>query len=111
MPLAEVEICDLLGGEFMDQEPTSVLIVAHQTAATPALLDAVRERARRGPSEFHLLVPRRRRGGDRTADPREIGAHEAREVLHDTLPKLSEAAGTEVAGEIGDTDPLMAIED
>lgn len=49
----------------MNQEPTSVLIVAHQTAATPALLDAVRERAHRGPSEFHLLVPRRRRSGDR----------------------------------------------
>ncbi|MFZ0381334.1 MAG: hypothetical protein WCD11_08750 [Solirubrobacteraceae bacterium] len=95
----------------MNQEPTSVLIVAHQTAATPALLDAVRERAHRGPSKFHLLVPRRRRSGDRTADPQEIGVHEAREVLHDTLPQLSEAAGTEVAGDIGETDPLKAIED
>jgi len=95
----------------MNQEPTSVLIVAHQTAATPALLDAVRERAHRGPSKFHLLVPRRRRSGDRTANPQEIGAHEAREVLHDTLPQLSEAAGTEVAGDIGETDPLKAIED
>ena len=31
----------------MDQQPTPVLVVAHQTAATPALLEAVRERARR----------------------------------------------------------------
>lgn len=31
-------------------------------------------------------------------------------MLHDTLPELSEAAGTEVAGDIGETDPLKAIE-
>ena len=34
-----------------------VLVVAHKTAATPALLDAFRERAARGPARFHLLVP------------------------------------------------------
>ena len=34
-----------------------VLVVAHKTAATPALLDAIRERAARGPARFHLLVP------------------------------------------------------
>jgi hypothetical protein len=93
----------------MDQAPVSVLVVAHQTAATPALIEAVRERARSGPSRFHLLVPRRRRA-DRRADPDEIGAHEAREVLRDSLPRLSEVAGTEVTGDIGDTQPLTAIE-
>jgi hypothetical protein len=94
----------------MDQEPVSVLVVAHQTAATPALIEAVRERARSGPSRFHLLVPRRRRGGEKRADPQDIGAHEAREVLRDALPRLSEAAGAEVSGDIGDTEPLTAIE-
>src|SRR5438477_73860 len=34
-----------------------VLIVAHRTAATPALLAAIRERVARGPATFHLLVP------------------------------------------------------
>jgi len=95
----------------MDQEPVSVLVVAHQTAATPALIDAVSERARSGPSRFHLLVPRRRRGADTRTDPQEIGAHEAREVLRDALPRLSEAAGTKVTGDIGDTEPLTAIQD
>jgi hypothetical protein len=95
----------------MDQEPTSVLVVAHQTAATPALLEAVRERARSGPSSFHLLVPRRRRGGDKGGNPQEIGVEEAREVLRDALPRLREAAGTEVTGDIGDTEPLMAIQE
>jgi hypothetical protein len=116
-PVRPARLCEyrtthkLFGGELMNQEPTSVLIVAHQTAATPALLEAVRERAHRGPSKFHLLVPRRRRSGDRTADPQEVGVHEAREVLHDTLPQLSEAAGSEVGGDIGETDALKAIED
>jgi hypothetical protein len=95
----------------MDQESASILVVAHQTAATPALIEAVRERARNGPSTFHLLVPRRRRGGDRRADPQEVGAHEAREVLRDALPRLTEAAGTEVTGDIGDPEPLTAIQD
>src|SRR3954471_20681180 len=34
-----------------------VLVFAHETAATPALIDAVRERAALGPARFHLLVP------------------------------------------------------
>jgi len=94
----------------MDQEPASVLVVAHQTAATSTLIETVPARARRGPSRFNLLVPRGRRGGDRKADPQEIGAHEAREVLRDALPRLSEAAGTEVTGDIGDTETLTAIQ-
>jgi hypothetical protein len=95
----------------MDQQPTSVLVVAHQTAATPALLEAVHERARSGPSRFHLLVPRRKRSGEKVANPQEIGVQEAREVLRDALPRLSEAAGTEVIGDIGDLDPQTAIQD
>ena len=34
-----------------------VLVVAYKTAATPALIDAVRERAGRGAAQFTLLVP------------------------------------------------------
>ena len=37
--------------------PANILVVAHRTAATPALLEAIRERAGRGPASFHLLVP------------------------------------------------------
>ena len=38
-------------------DPTRVLVVAHKTAATPSLLEAVRERAAQGPCAFTLLVP------------------------------------------------------
>ena len=95
----------------MDQDLTSVLVVAHQTAASPALLEAVRERARSAPSRFHLIVPRRRRSGEKVANPQDIGAQEAREVIREALPQLSEAAGTEVTGDIGDLDPAIAIKD
>lgn len=92
-------------------ELAHVLVVAHKTAATTALLDAVRERAARSPATFHLVVPRQPHGLDKLADPEEHGEGEARRVLDDALPKLSAAAGQEVTGEMGDAEPLMAIQD
>jgi hypothetical protein len=44
-------------------------------------------------------------------DPQEASAAEANEVLAVALPKLSEVAGQEVTGSIGDAEPLMAIQD
>ncbi len=92
-------------------EPVSVLVVAHQTAATPGLLEAVHERAERGPSKFHLVVPRMPHGMHKVVDPQDTGHDDAQPVLDDALPRLSEAAGTEVTGELGDAEPLMAIQD
>jgi hypothetical protein len=92
-------------------EPANVLLVAHQTAATPALLDAVRERARRGQVHFHLVVPRQAHGMHRLVDPQETTSDEAQTVLDTALPKLAEAAGHHVTGNLGDTEPLMAIHD
>ena len=92
-------------------EPASVLVVAHQTAATEPLLEAVRERAARSPAKFHLVVPRQPHGMHKVVDPIEAGEEEARLVLDDALPKLSEAAGQEVSGSMGDPEPLMAIQD
>ena len=92
-------------------EPTSVLVVAHQTAATPGLLEAVRKRAERGPARFHLVVPRMPHGMHKLVDPEEQGEDDAQQVLAAALPKLSEAAGTDVTGALGDAEPLMAIQD
>jgi hypothetical protein len=92
-------------------EPASVLVVAHQTAATPGLLDAVRGRAAAGPARFHLVVPRQPHGMQKLVNPEEGGDGEAQQVLDAALPKLSEAAGHEVTGELGDAEPLMAIHD
>ncbi len=92
-------------------EPAHVLVVAHQTAATPGLLAAVRERAAASAAEFHLVVPRQPHGIHKVVDPHEAGTDEAQHVLDDALPKLSEAAGSEVTGSLGDAEPLMAIHD
>jgi hypothetical protein len=88
-----------------------VLVVAHQTAATAPLLDAVKDRAQQGPVRFHLVVPRQPHGLAKVADPEEYGEEEASRVLADALPKLSAVAGHEVTGNIGDAEPLMAIQD
>jgi hypothetical protein len=92
-------------------DPASILVVAHQTAATEPLLRAVRERAARSPAKFHLVVPRQPHGMHKVVDPIEAGEDEAQAVLNSALPQLSEAAGQPVEGSIGDPEPLMAIQD
>lgn len=91
--------------------PTRVLVIAHKTAATQPLLDAVRERAQRDPCTFTLLVPNPAHGLHKVVDPEDQGASQAGGVLEQALPLLSEAAGTPVAGIIGDADPLAAVHD
>ena len=88
-----------------------VLVVAHKTAATPALLDAVRERAARGPAEFTLLVPNSAHGLHKVVDPEDQEAGEANQVLELALPLLEQAAGGHVEGMIGDPTPMHAIHD
>jgi len=88
-----------------------VLIVANRTAATAALLEEVRARARRSPARFHLVVPATPRGLHRLVDPDVAGREEASANLEEALPKLSAAACHEVTGEVGDASPLAAITD
>jgi hypothetical protein len=88
-----------------------VLVVAHKTAATPALLDAVRARAAQGPARFTLLVPNAAHGLHRLVDPEDQESSEVDQVLALALPLLEEAAGSSVEGIIGDASPLDAIQD
>ena len=91
--------------------PARVLVVAHKTAATQPLLDAVSDRARRGPSVFTLLVPNPAHGLHKVVDPEDQQASEAQQVLDEALPKLSAAAGAQVEGIVGVADPTAAIQD
>ena len=86
-----------------DSSPTRVLIVANRTAATPALLDAVRTRAQQGPCSFTLLIPQFARGGQSAED-------EGRNTLELAIPLLEEAAEGPVTGLIGPADALLAVE-
>jgi hypothetical protein len=78
-----------------------VLVVAHRTAATPRLLERVRERAAEGPCAFTLLVPRPYWDPD---------TEQAAAVLELALPLLEDAAGAHVEGRIGDSDPYVAVQ-
>jgi hypothetical protein len=88
-----------------------MLIVAHRTAATPALIEAVRRRAAEERCEFTLLVPASPHGVHRAVDPEEQGLDEANAVLEMALPLLEEATGQRIDGRVGDHDPLAAVED
>ena len=91
--------------------PARVLIVAHKTAATPGLIEAVRQRAARGPAQFTLLVPNPAHGLHKVVDPEDQESSEADQVLALAIPLLEDAAGSPVEGMIGVPSPLEAIHD
>jgi hypothetical protein len=84
-------------------ESARILVVANRTAATPALIEAVRERARRGPCSFALLVPQ-------LACEVPYGDEEARKTLELAIPLLEEAAGGTITPMIGAADAFLAVE-
>ncbi len=57
------------------------------------------------------MVPRQQHGIHKVVDPQDTGDGEAEGVLAEALPKLSAAAGHGVTGSVGDSEPLMAIQD
>jgi uncharacterized membrane-anchored protein len=74
-----------------------VLVVTNKTNATPAVLQAVRERAQEGPAKFFLLVPNPEHlPFDRVASDTQAGE----QVLAQALPLLSEPAGGAVEGRV-----------
>jgi hypothetical protein len=88
-----------------------VLVVANRTAATPALIEAVRARAAQGPAVFTLLVPSSAHGLHQLVDPEDQGRSEAETTIELALPLLEEAAGASVEPMIGVHEPLAAIQD
>jgi hypothetical protein len=79
--------------------PARILLVAYRTAATQALYNAVRERAKRGACEFHLVVPR----------PNDADTEEAEITLELALPFLERAARAHIDGSVGSEDPVEAV--
>jgi len=77
-----------------------VLVVAHRTAATPRLLEAVRRRVQVGRCRVTLLVPKPYWDPD---------TEEAELVVELAVPLLEEAAGRRVEAVIGDSDPVEAV--
>src|SRR5215207_5422093 len=78
-------------------EERRVLIVANRTAATPTLIDHVKQLVRERPSTFSLLIP---------DAPK---SEHTDWTLELALPLLERAAGAPVEGLTGGEDPFEAI--
>jgi uncharacterized membrane-anchored protein len=92
VPSAEVQP----DGYEADGEPR-VLVVTNKTDATPAVIEAVRERALAGPARFFVLVPN---PGHLAFDRNSTDTSLGEKVLKRALPLLEEPAGTEVEGRV-----------
>jgi hypothetical protein len=90
-------------------EPRHILVVANETVAGKALLDALKERAAQGPIRVTVISPQNepRAGFVVYADSRRSSAERR---LRRTLDLLHEA-GIAARGAVVDPDPLQAIKD
>ncbi len=85
-----------LNGRVPDGEPR-ILVVPNKVAASPALVQAVRERASAGPARFFMLVPNPAHlAFDRTS--KDTGVD--KQALSQVLPLLEEPAGGEIEGRV-----------
>ncbi len=83
------------------------LVVAHQTLGSPELLEALRDQLAEGPCTFHLVVPEYH-GGGLTWSEGEV-RRQAELRLEDARLAFT-AAGLAVSGEVGDSNPVEAVE-
>jgi NADPH-dependent ferric siderophore reductase len=100
-------------GSLVESSNTAhILVVADRTAASPALLDAIRERASRGRARFHLLVPNPAEHAELTDAARRKDVAAGEQVLALALPLIDAAARSHAHGSVSlRHDPMDAIED
>ena len=83
------------------------LVVANQTLKQPELKEKIRACVDAGPCDFYLLVPATRTHGPLQWTPADARAL-ARQRLTGALERFR-ALGADVAGEVGDPSPVVAI--
>jgi uncharacterized membrane-anchored protein len=106
------DVTELTHIDVSAEPAAQVLVVAHRTAATPALLAAVRERAAQGRARFHLLVPNPAEHAEVTEAERHRAHTEGEHVLALALPLLDRASGGVADGSVSlRHDPIDAIEE
>jgi hypothetical protein len=84
---------------------TKLLVIANRTIECEEIGDAILERAKAGPVQVTLVAPA-------SSGPSSMRARrmETTQRLEQTVQRLSEA-GVPVEGVVGDTDPLVAVQD
>ena len=85
------------------------LIVANQTLMSPQLREEVLRRRDAGDHEFHVVVPATHAHGTALwTEGRALA--QARDALDDALAHFR-AVGIDATGEVGDADPVLAVND
>jgi hypothetical protein len=87
-----------------------ILVVANETVGGGALRERIRERSRDVPAEVLVVTPALNSPLRHWASDEDAARAAAQERLDVSLSRLEEA-GIRARGEIGDGDPLQAIED
>ena len=97
-------------GRLRDLPPRRILVLANQTASSPALIATLRDSSAGGPTHIHLVVPalngRLRHWVSDTDDAVAVAARRA-----EGARKALIAHGLTVSTQVGDGVPLHAIED
>ena len=87
-----------------------VLVVANQTIGTEELMSAISTRALSGRTRFLVLCPALTSRVKAWASDEDPARATAQERLDEMLARLA-AVGIDARGEVGDSDPLVAIDD
>lgn len=94
----------------MSADPYRLLVVANRTCPCPGLPDAVRGHARGRDVRVHVVAPALTSRLRYWVSDVDGGIAAAKERLADAVAALK-AAGLGASGEVGDADPMLAIED
>jgi hypothetical protein len=87
-----------------------VLVVANETVGGRELMAEISELARTGQARFHVVCPALNSRLKTWTSDSDAAREAAQQRLDVTLSRLSEV-GIEASGDVGDLDPLVAIED
>jgi GABA permease len=85
------------------------LVVGNQTLGSPELLGLLYDRSAAESTTFHILVPMRHVGEGLFWS--EGGAHAAAQARLDEMIARFRDTGFDVTGEVGDTNPVAAVDD
>src|SRR5438270_6004889 len=86
----------------------SYLVIGNVTLGSEPLADHIRQCLARGDSRFHLVVPASHPADHAWSEGEAVAA--ARQRLEAALERFRQL-GAEIDGEVGDSNPMLAVED